>query len=428
MLLLRAKLSPVGVTRQVHSRKAMLETLVKHLDMVRLSVLAAVIVATACTGVVNDIHTSGSDGTPLTPEQQMAEAAWEQSAYPAMTVCTGCHGGSMANVAFLQGSNALDARTTILGYNPQVVNLDAADSSRILTKGLHDGPALGADAATAILQWITLEKAAAAVGDTTPTLETTQFDVLPCTGGLPDNGSGTCPTNHVPLDALGLPGAEIDFVSQSLSDGLYLNELQVVAATDGAYIEHPLFVSHPAAGGDPVPDDLDRFFDVKLNLAPTTVSMIDGGTAVFVGFVPTDKVSITFKAVGPFMADSGSGAGSGSDAATGCQAVDSFTTNAQTPLMTNCATACHGGGDPNAKAAMDLSGLLGTPTPDTILTACDQVRTRINFQTIEQSGFFVAPNPADNTNHPFKFNGVQANFQTFHDSVVIWVNAEKIAP
>lgn len=425
MLLLRAKLSPAPIG----SRKAMLETLVRHLDMVRLSVLAAVVVATACTGVVNDVH-QGSNGMPLTPEQQMAQAAWVNSAYPAMEVCTGCHSGSMPNVAFLQGSDALDARTTILGYNPQVVNLDAPDSSRILTKGLHDGPALGADTATAILQWVTLEKEAAAVGDMTPTLETTEFNVLPCTGGLPDNGSGTCPTNHVPLDSLGLAGAEIDFISQSLSDGLYLNELQLVAATDGAYLEHPLFVSHPAGSDVPVPDDLDRFFDVKLNLMPTTVSMIDGGTAVFVGFNPTDKVSIIFKTVGPYMADTGSGSGSGSDATTGCKALDSFKTNAQGPLTTNCANACHGGGDPNALAAMDLSGLLGTaPIPDPmVLAACDQVRTRINFQTIDQSGFFVAPNPADNTNHPFKFNGVQTDFQTFHDSVVIWVNAEKTAP
>jgi hypothetical protein len=341
-----------------------------------------------------------------------------------MEVCTGCHAGSMPNVAFLEGSAALDARTTILGYNPQVVNLDAPDSSRILTKGLHDGPALGADAATAILQWVTLEKEAAAVGDMTPTLETTQFNVLPCTGGLPDNGSGTCPTNHVPLDSLGLAGAEIDFISQSLSDGLYLNELQLVAATDGAYVEHPLFVSHPAGSDVPVPDDLDRFFDVKLNLMPTTVSMIDGGTAVFVGFSPVDKVSIIFKTVGPYVADTGSGSGSGSDGVTGCKALDSFKTNAQGPLTTNCANACHGGGDPNALAAMDLSGLLGTPTDTTILTSCDQVRTRINFQDIENSGFYIEPEPNDGTNHNFKFPSMTA-FNTFHDAVNVWALAEQ---
>ena len=98
---------------------------------------------------------------------------------------------------------------------------------------------------------------------------------------------------------------------------------------------------------------------------------------------------------------------------------------AQATLQANCAS-CHGGGQANAKAAMDLSNINAADDP-TLLLACNQVRSRINFQDIENSGFFVAPNPAQNTNHPFKFNPA-TNYTPFHDSMVIWVNAEKTSP
>ncbi len=403
----------------------MLETLVRHLDMVRLSVGTLAIVAlVGCTGLIENANTtSGTD----TPEQLMAKAKWLSEAEPQFkTNCSGCHGGSMADVAFLAGSGDLDIRTTLLGFDPQVVDLDAPESSRVLTKGLHDGPALLADQASAILDWVQAEKAAVPTDSTGPVLQTAQVSLVLCTGGVP--GSATCPITHVPLDPAGLTGATIDFVPQAIGGGLYVNELQLTGAAAGAYIEHPLFVSWPAGGADPLPDDLDRFFDVKLDVMPTTSDMIDGGTAAFVGFLATDPITIHFKVVTPYVDPNGSGSGSGSDTTSGCKQLATFKTDAQPQLLANCAT-CHtaAGATTNASAiaAMDLDGVAASDDP-TILLACNQVRSRINFQTPDQSGFFIAPNPADNTNHPLKLSATL--YQSFHDAVDPWVLAEQTSP
>jgi hypothetical protein len=75
---------------------------------------------------------------------------------------------------------------------------------------------------------------------------------------------------------------------------------------------------------------------------------------------------------------------------------------------------------------MDLTGIAATDDA-TLQNVCNQARTRINFQDTNASGFYIAPNPSQATNHPFKFAGVQANFDTFKAAVDIWVQAEKTA-
>lgn len=412
--------------RPLQSRKAMLDTLVRHLDMIRLTVpLLAIVFAVGCVGTIGGPGTGGGDASTLTPAEAAAQADWSAKAFPAMTVCAGCHGGQVANVGFLVGANAAAARATLLAFDPQVVNTDAPQSSRILTKGLHDGPALDATSASALLEWIQLERTAVdPTGSGSTLVQTAQFQALLCSSG--SAGSPTCPVNHVPLDPAGAPGATIDLVVQSLGTGIYVNQLSLVGGTAGAYIEHPLFVSYPA-GAVPKPDSLDRFFATKMDEMAGMSEQIDGGTAAFMGFSSADPLGISFKIVEPFRADPGTGSGSGgtTTGATGCKQLASFKTNAQPGLQANCAS-CHGGGDPNAKSAMDLTNINAADDP-TLLLACNQVLTRINTTDVENSGFFIAPKPGDGTNHPFKFNPL-ALYTTFHDAVVIWANAEKTSP
>ena len=78
----------------------------------------------------------------------------------------------------------------------QVVNLDAPQSSRVLTKGLHDGPALTADQASRLLEWIQAEKAAD-VQTGTIRLHPGPFTPLTCTGG---NASDTAGCSSSPAD------------------------------------------------------------------------------------------------------------------------------------------------------------------------------------------------------------------------------------
>jgi mono/diheme cytochrome c family protein len=398
----------------------MMETLFKHRNLVRLSAPAlAALIASACSGLI-----PGSDDSTDTPEQAAARAAFINQAKPHLDAyCISCHAGSDPAVAFLAGADPMAQRKTLLEFDPQVVNMEAASSSRLLTKGAHSGPALTAQQSGDILAWIAAERDAAGVSELDTGLETAAFNPDLCTSGQP--GDPTCPYNYVDIGGLveGWAGAQIRFIAQPLSQDLYLTNLALQGGPEGVYLEHPLFVSWPAQG-DPIPDTLDRFFNVKLNMMPGAMAEpIGGGTAAFINFTPTNQITIHFKVVDRYRPDTGTGSGSGSGGATGCKQLASFKTNAQAPLNTSCANCHANAGNGGARGAMDITGIASTD--DAILQGvCNQVRTRINFTDTNNSGFYIAPNPAQATGHDFKFPA-QANFDGFKAAVDVWVQAEK---
>ncbi|MBA2539091.1 MAG: hypothetical protein H0V17_05600 [Deltaproteobacteria bacterium] len=323
------------------------------------------------------------------------------------------------------GDNDLAIRDAILAYTPTVANLDAPSSSRILTKGIHEGPALDAIQTSDILEWINAEKAAVPdPGEDGPRLETAQILPTICTSGLPDSPGApnvNCLYNNIPLDEIGAVGAKIQFIAQALGSGLYLTNLKLVPAAGGAFIDHPLFVAYPA-DAEAKADTIDRFFSVKMNLMATATAeeqQIGGGTAAFVGFFSTDKISIHFKAISAFKPDE-----VGPPPATGCLRLAEFKANAAQPLQTNCASCHAGGGNPNAKSAVNMDNLLSA-VDDDVLLACNQIRTRMNFQDLNLSGLYLAPAPANN-NHPFRFPS-QAAHDTFKNAVQVWALAEQTA-
>ena len=406
----------------VQSRKAMLETLCRHLDMVRLSAAGFLMVSLiGCTGLID----GGSDG--LSTQQQLALDQWQHSALPVLRQsCATCHDGSRPMVGFLAGgADDLAVHDNLMGYEPAVVNLDAASSSRILTKGLHLGPQLTADQSSALLLWVQAERDAVNHDPDHPTaaLATPAAAVAMCTGGAPD--SATCPTNHIALSAVSgagtaVPGAELAFTAQALASGLYLTNLAIKGGTAGVYLEHLLFVSRPT-GKAPFPDLIDRYFATKIDVKPGATSPLGGGTEDFIGFAPTDMIEIHVKAISPYMPE----ATPPPPTQNGCKVLAQFKAKAVPQMNGNCA-GCHAGGNPAAKTAMDITGI-GSADDVTLQLVCNQVRTRINFQTTDQSGFYLAPDPGSATNHPFKFNPA-ANFTTFKTSVDVWVQAEKKAP
>lgn len=420
-MLRRLPSSKKNLDAPLQSRKTMRETLLRHLDMVRLSAGAILIIAlVGCTGLID----GGSDG--LTAQQREARTRWTRDALPVLqTGCIACHGGSRAMIQFLEGASDTDIHGKLMAYEPAVVNLDAPGSSRILTKGAHDGPALTAEEASSLLHWVQAEREAQASSPETftPALVIPAFPVTLCTGGLPDNAAGTCPTNHVSLSTIKevgdtLPGAEISFVAQGgLTTALYLTDLKLSGGAKGANIVHPLFVSRPATGA-PVPDALDRFFDVKLNEKPAASATIGNGAAAFVGLLPTDTVEVHFKEVKAFQPDTTT-----MPPANTCKELARFKSNVAGQLNTSCAS-CHTGGG-NGKGALDMTGVAATDDA-ALITACNQVRQHINLVATNTSALYLAPDPGSATNHPFKFPA--ATFTTFKTSVDVWVQAEKIAP
>jgi hypothetical protein len=409
------------------SRRSMLETLVRHLDMVRLTVAAAaILMMSACSGLIDD---GGSGG--ISAAEAKARQIWIEKALPVLANnCASCHNGSRENIGFFVGDTDLAKRDAILAYEPLVLNVDAPSSSRLLTKGSHEGPALDAVGTSDLLEWANAEREAALDNpeDFPPRIETAQFIPQICTGGLPDNVDGTCPFNVVPLDTIGAAGASISFVVQALGSGLYVTNLKLIPGTDGAFIEHPLFVSYPADGSEPKADTIDRFFAVKMNLmvgAAVPEQIIGGGTAAFVGFLPSDKLSIHFKSVSAFVPEEMP------PAVAGCKDLPSFKTNAQTRFtqvqtgLGQSCQSCHNGSNANATSAVDMT-LINNADDAMLLIACNEIRTRVNFQTIAQSGIFLAPAPG-NMNHPVRF-AAQANADAFAAGINPWILAEQAAP
>ena len=417
------------------SRRAMLDTLMRHLDMVRLSAGLTAAIATlamvGCTGLIG-----GTGDGNLTPEQAKARQLWETKAAPVFkTNCVSCHAGTDPTTAFLQGTTDLEIRDTLLGWDPQVVNLEAPESSRVLTKGAHTGPALGSSDTSDILVWVQAERDAAMTIDPGPQLETPRFKPLLCTGGIAGDTSGCgtdpltcCPINTVTLDDLGLVGAKISFVAQPLSQDLYLTDIYLAASTDGVYLEHPLFSSWDPDTGLPIPDSIDRYFSVKMNLAqsPTTpvcpgpsCDHIGNGAAAFVGFLPNREISIHFKALEAFHPDT-----MPPPMAVGCADATGFASfkTKVIPAMTTCANQCHAGANQGAKNAMDLSNLASMTDNNT----CLQVRAHVNFQMPTQSGVLLAPDPnSGDVAHPFKLGAASTpTLASFQSDLNTWITVE----
>ena len=260
-------------------------------DVQRRLVFFAMATAAACTGDITDKSLQG-----LTPEQALAKTRWLKDAEPVFQAkCIMCHDGSMATAnpvpdPYLAGSGDMAIRDTAIAYVPELVNLGAPKSSRVLSKGTHEGPALTAQEATAILGWIEAERDARPPGMVIETMQVMMTE-------------GSAAT--IPLDSVGAAGATLTFTAQTIAGGVYMTNLQVTAGPDGVYFEHPLFVSDPPGGtgsgsgsgsaSTGIPDPLDRYYATKINLM--TGSAAIGEPATFDGFSITSPISVRFDVV-----------------------------------------------------------------------------------------------------------------------------------
>ncbi|MEO8702867.1 MAG: hypothetical protein ABI867_22675 [Kofleriaceae bacterium] len=415
------------------SRKSMLETLLRRLDMVRLTIAAAAIFTMfGCSGLID-----GGGNGGLTPAQAEARRLWLEKGLPALreATCTTCHTGSMAGVEFIAGASDLEIRDTLLAYEPVVVNFDAPGSSRLLTKGLHEGPALNGIQTSDLLEWLQAEQAALTDdgGPGTTLIQTEPILVSICTGGLPDEPAApnpNCLVNTIPLDTVGdgVPGGKISFVVQSLSAGLYMTNIKATPGTGGIFIEHPLFVSYgdgaprtdcdttdEATGSVICADTLDRFFNVKMNLmegAPIADTLVGNGAGAFVNFKQGDKISIHFKAVKLFQPDTMP------PQTLGCKDLPAFKANAQAafnalvgPSIGQTCVSCHGGANGNATATLNMTNMNSAVDAE-LLIACNNIRSRLSFPGFDTSSLLLAVDPA-NANHPVRFNAADhATFKT----------------
>jgi hypothetical protein len=381
------------------TRRAMLDTLLRHLPMVRLRVTAALGVALAAAGCVGDITGSDGDSAAVTA----AKEKFTSEVQPILDgFCGACHAGSMPNIEFMMANP--DPRSQMLGW-PTLIDLASPTSSTLLTQGPHTGPAFTPDQAAVMLDWIELEVIAAG-GEPAPAVETQK--ITPVAG-----------VNTVDLAQLGLTGSTLTFLYEPLATGMYLSDLQVNGGTGGVHLVNPLFVIWDEGVAEP--DPINRFGNIDLTVLEGTSSQIGGGTAVFVDVIPGSDISVHFR-IAEFADGTDPDDDDGGTIGGGCNDVPAFTANAQAALSTNCASCHSTGGMADAIAATDMTEI-NNLTADGQAAACGQVRTRVNLLDPVNSGLFLAPDPGSGTTHPFKFPSADA-FTAFRNQVLLWINEE----
>jgi hypothetical protein len=387
--------------------------------------VAALLVVSGCTGIIDTGDPTGDDGDQPPPEPT-AQELWTTKAFPTFQAaqCTNCHvsAPATANYWFLAGTTPDEIRATILASRE--VNMDTPSNSLVLNRGAHEGSALTMDQYAVILEWLQKEQSEQTVGPGAVVLKTKPITVQKCAAGQPLT---SCPVNTINLADItdaGLDGT-ITFKSPVVAGMFYANEITLNGGTKGAYLEHMLFVAVPPANADgtpdtttiPVADPIDRYSDIKFNVMAAASSPVEGGAEGFYGFPDTFQIILSFKVVNVYKPDGPTTADPGA-----CKALAAFKTNVVATMTTNCGNACHLGANPSAKSNMDLTGI-NTTDDAMIALACAQVKSRAVLAAPAMSSIFLAPKP-NNTNHPFNFLNNQTNYNAFVTSVTTWITAE----
>jgi len=225
--------------------------------------------------------------------------------------------------------------------------------------------------------------------------------------------------NAVYLGPLGVDfeGMAITFNAEEVgTQSLSLTNIEVHTTNKlGVHLVHPLLVVFPV-GLEADPDPVDSFSNVDQTFQPGSGGELGPGTVILTNWKPKAKLTIAFEAIekiDPGSDDGGMDGGPG-----GCKDVGSFTANAQNLFSQRCG-GCHGGGNPAAQGAVDMSDLNDDPA-----AACAQIRFRVKPADPPTSQIFITTDPNGNAAHPFKFGGDDNNYNAFKNAVSTWIAAE----
>lgn len=415
----------------------MLETLIRHLDMVKLT-LGAVAMAAAlsgCYGLLDD------PGDGLTENQRKARTLFVQRAYDSlMTSCgaSNCHG--QAVVPFLAGDGVLNVYTTIREFKPELISKIDALKSRLLTKGPHSGPEFSTTAREGqiasdyetVLEWLRAEQRAADdsgnVGSGSGGVSyivTNKITPVECTS----TNRATCQINTLSLegvrpDGTGITGAKVEFLYEVLqgANAPYIVNLRLVGGPEGAYIESPIFLGYEAGKAQPTVDG-DTFFDVKVNAPATMTRTIGAGYAGLTDIKARgdggaiNEFAMSFTVVDKYRPDNTPVNPSA------CKQLAMYQAMMKPTLTARC-NGCHVSTSGNAGAR----GSMTLYTADDA-TSCQQVKTLGgNLNNITASSIYNAPRMGALASHAdFKFT-VAADQTAWENAVTTWLTAERNSP
>jgi mono/diheme cytochrome c family protein len=426
-------MSPLSIvlrSQSGRSRRAMLETLIRHLDMVRLT-LSAVLLAVLATGCVGIIGDEASDG--LSVNQRKARSLFIEKALPTMKAnCAGCH-ATLPNLDFLKGATDLEVYAALKEHQPAVINYIDGTKSRLVTIAEHSGPAFSTTAKAGaidsdyevMLEWLRAEQRAS--GDVpidggtgkpgSPTyILTEKITPVVCTGTR-----AACARNELTLqgirpDKTGID-AKVTFLYEVLptSNSPYIVDMKLEGGAEGAYIESPLFIGYV---GDKSSVDGDALFDIKTNAGINAKVQIGSGFAGLTGLVSlgdggvVNPIAMSFQVLDKYKPETTVVNPSV------CKQVASFVANVKPILQASCAN-CHGVAAGNAGAK---GNMLFDAANDA--ASCQQAKANAtDLNAIATQPIFIAPKPGA-SNHPFKL----PNSAAWEAAVTTWLNAEKTSP
>ena len=225
---------------------------------------SSIVIGLALAGCVGDSEPA--------PAGKSSREVFDARVWPALARCAGCH-ATQPTIDFLAPGTPA-AYDTLFGFQPAVIDLGSPGSSLLLTMGLHTGPAFTAPESSAILEWLVAERDAR----------------VPDVGERTVLGPFGAETVTLPLPI----GGSVRLVASPFSDGVAFSDVSVTAGATGLHVEHPLFVSQPPRA-EPILDELDRFADVELDLAPNETVALGG--AVFTAFSSIDPLTLHFHAL-----------------------------------------------------------------------------------------------------------------------------------
>ncbi len=328
------------------------------------------------------------------------------------TACGSCHEpGGLGDAPFLAPP---DRYQSILSW-PGIVTKNVDDSMFVtfsVTGGGHSGTNLDTaadDLEGRVREW--LEAESAAISD--PIEEDDPY-IDPITPILGFNAIYLTPLSEE------LTGIAITFTAELLTENsLKLDNLQIhTTSATGVHLIHPVFAVYPK-GQPGEADPVDSFAGLDSRFPENTSAALGVGTLILTNWQPDAKLGVGFELIEPYSEGGGEGGGGGGGGGPGgCNAQTEFAASAVPQFELRC-VSCHGGGNGQATAALDMSDLDTDPG-----AACVQIKNRVNTNDPPASQIFVTTDPGGNAGHPFKFGGNAANFNTFRDAVTIWIEAE----
>lgn len=355
---------------------------------------------------------------------ESAREVFERDVQPLLTTsCGSCHAVAASGAPLFLTPDP-DVYDSVKSW-PGLIDLESPSASRLVRKGAHAGPAWSTPQAGLVTRWLEMEAAERhapppgmmdADGGA-PVEESLLTDPILLTEGF----------NHIDLDRFGTPGSSISFVASRIGSGIYVSDLRLSSGPRGLHIQHPVFVA--LFGGDAVPDPVDTFADLDVEVEPGRSH--DLGTLVLVECPAGALLTVHFEEVGPIesampdvdggVPDGGMGDGGMRPPTGACASVASFTSSARPQLLGNC-TRCHDGTNATATAALDMTRVPSAVGADQT-TACAQILTRVNLDDPDMSAIFQQPDPDVTNGHDFKFESA-AELEFFRTALRRWIDTE----